>query len=141
MTLNAVKTQSMIFGAKPNLRRIIHDTSISFPLFQINGDKSESADDIKHLRLKIDPSLKWIEQINTISSKISGGKGMFKHSKRYLPLYTIQLMYNSIVDPHLRFCCSVLRCAGDSIIKIFKSCKIGLLGLSLTVLTINHRCR
>ena len=71
LTLNVVKTKSMIFGTEPNLRRIFRDTSTSFPLFQINDDKIESTDDIKYFWLKIDPSLNCNEQINTISSKIS----------------------------------------------------------------------
>ena len=86
----------------------------------------ESTDNVKYLGLKIDSSLNWKEQINTISSKISRGIGMLKHSKRHLPLYTIQSMYNSIVDPHLRYHCSVWGCAGDSIIKNCKSYTIGL---------------
>ena len=101
LTLNVVKTQSMIFGTEPNLRRIFRDTSTCFPLFQINDDKIESTDNIKYLGINIDPSLNWIEQINTVRSKISGRIGMLKHSKRYLPLYTMQRIYNSIVDPHL----------------------------------------
>ena len=42
---------------------------------------------------------------------------MLTCSKRYYPLHTIQRMYNSIVDPHLRYFCSFWGCAGDSIIK------------------------
>ena len=117
LTLNVVKTQSMILGTETNLRGIFCETSTSFPLFQINDDKIESTDNIKYLGLKIDSSLNWRGQINTISSKILRGKGILKHSKRYLPLHTIQRIYNSIVDPHLRYRCSVLRCADDSIIK------------------------
>ena len=111
----------MIFRTKSNLRRIFRNTLTSFPLFQINDDKIESKDNIKYLGLKIDSSLNWKGQSSTISSKISRGIGMRKHSKRYLPLYTIQRIYNSIVDPHLRYCCSVLGCAGDSNMKICKS--------------------
>ena len=70
LTLNVVKTQSMIFGTEHNLRRIFRDTSTSFPLFQINDDKIEFTNYIKYLGLKIDSSLNWKEQINTISSKI-----------------------------------------------------------------------
>ena len=42
---------------------------------------------------------------------------MLKYSKRYLPLHTFQRLYYSTVDAHLRYCCSVWGCAGDSIIK------------------------
>ena len=54
VTLNVVKTHSMIFGTKPNFRRICRDTSTSFPRFQINDGKIESTDNIKYLGLKID---------------------------------------------------------------------------------------
>ena len=89
LTFNVVKTQSIIFGTEPNLRRIFRRTSTSFPPFQINDDKIESTDNIKNLGLKTDSSLNWKEQITTISNKISRGIGMLKHSKRYLPLYII----------------------------------------------------
>ena len=42
---------------------------------------------------------------------------MLEYPKRYRRLHTIQRTYNNIVDPHLRYCCSVWGCAGDSIIK------------------------
>ena len=96
----------MIFGTEPSLKRMFRDTSASFPLFQINDDKIESDDNIKYFGLRIDSSLKLKEQITTITSKISRGIGMLKYSKRYLPLHTFQRMYNSIVDTHLRYCCS-----------------------------------
>ena len=80
--------------------------------------------------LKVDPSLDWKEQITTITSKISRGIGMLKYSNRYLPLHTIQRMYNSKIDPHIRYCCSVWGCAGHFSIKNCKSYKIGLLVLS-----------
>ena len=128
LTLNVVKTYSMIFGTEPNLRRIYCDSSTSFPLFQINDDKIDSTENIIYLGLKIDPSLKWKEQITAIIIKISQGIGMLKYSKRYFPLHIIQRMYYSIVDPYLRYCCSVWGCAGDSIIKKLQSYKSGCSG-------------
>ena len=92
LTLYVVKTQSRIFGTEPNLRRIFRDSSTRFPPFQINDDKNESTDTVKYHGLKFDPSLNWKEQINTISSKISRGRGILKHSKKYIPLYTIRRM-------------------------------------------------
>ena len=117
MALNVVKTQSTILGTAPNRIGTYRDTLTSFPPFQINYDKIESTDNIKYVGLKIDPSLNWKEHITTIASKISRGIGMLKYSKRCLPLHAIQRMYSSIVDPHLRYCCSVWGCAGDSIVK------------------------
>ena len=116
LTLNVAKTHSMIFGTEPNIRRLDCDNSNNFPLFQINGETIESTDKIKNLGIKIDPTLNWKEQINEAILKISRGIGMLKYTKRYLPLHTIQCMHYCIVDPHLRYCCSVWGCAGDSII-------------------------
>ena len=73
-TLNVVKTQGMIFGSEPNLKRIYRDTSTWFPLFQIKDDKIESTDNIKYLGLKIDPSLNWKEQLPRLSILSRGDK-------------------------------------------------------------------
>ena len=79
--LNVAKTQSIILGTVPNLRRLDSNDSNSFPLFQINGDEIESTGNIKYLGVKIDPSLNWKEQINVAIGKISRGIGMLKYSK------------------------------------------------------------
>ena len=42
---------------------------------------------------------------------------MLKYSKKYLSLETVQKMYLGIVEPHIRYCCSVWDCAGDTIIQ------------------------
>ena len=42
---------------------------------------------------------------------------MLKYSKKYLSLETVQKMYLGIVEPHIRYCCSVWGCAGDTIIQ------------------------
>ena len=101
------KTQSMIFGTVPSLRRLDCNDSNSFPFFRINGDEIESTGNMKYLGVQIDPSLSWKEQMNVAIGKISRGIGMLKYSKRYLSLLTIQRMYFSIVDSHFRYCCSV----------------------------------
>ena len=68
--VGVVVRMSEFFLDPPLIRRIHHDTSKSFPQFQINEDKIESTDDIKYLGLKIDPSLHWKERITTITRKI-----------------------------------------------------------------------
>ena len=130
----------MIFDTESNLRRLSCVDSTNFPLLQIDDENIESMGNIKYLGMQTDPSLKWKEQINLAIVKISRGIGMLKYSKRYLPMQTIQMMYFSIVDPHLRFCCAVRGGAGDTIIKNCKSSKTGQLLSSQTVLYIKHRC-
>ena len=47
------------------------------------------------------------QQIIAIKKKVSRGIGMLKYSKRYLLLFTIQSMYNSLAEPYFRYCCPV----------------------------------
>ena len=117
LSLYVAKTQSMILGTVPNLRRLDSNDSNSFPLFQINGNEIESTGNIKYLGVQIDPSLNWKEQINVAIGKISRGIGMLKYAKRYLLLQTIQRMFFSLVDSHFRYCCSVWGCAGDTTLR------------------------
>ena len=42
---------------------------------------------------------------------------MLKYSKKFLSLETVQKMYLGIVDPHIRYCCSVWGCTGDTILQ------------------------
>ena len=56
-------------------------------------------------------------------SKISQGVGMLKYSKKFPSLETVQKMYLGIVEPHIRCCCSVLGCAGDTILQKMAPCK------------------
>ena len=42
---------------------------------------------------------------------------MLKYSKKFLSLETVQEMYLGIVEPHIRYCCSVWGYAGDTILQ------------------------
>ena len=37
-----------------------------------------------------------------------------RYAKRYLPLVTVQTMYKSLIEPHLRYCCPVWGAAGNT---------------------------
>ncbi len=117
LSLNVAKTQSMIFGFTSNLRKLDGNDRNDSPLFQINDEEIVSMGNIRYLGAQIDPSFDWKEQVNVSNGKISRGIGMLKHSKSYLSLQTIQKMYFSIVDPNARYCYSVWRCAGYTILR------------------------
>ena len=61
--------------------------------------------------MQIDCSLNWKEQIKAVSSKVSRAVGFLRHAKSFLPKETLQTLYTGIVEPHLRYCCSVWGCA------------------------------
>ena len=61
--------------------------------------------------MQIDNSLNWKEHIKTVSTKVSRAIGFLKHAKTFLPKETLKTLYTAIVEPHLRYCCSVWGCA------------------------------
>ena len=116
LSLNVAKTQSMILGSGVRLRKLgLNDTTVG-PDFQINEDRIAFTSNVKYLGVQIDSQLSWKEHITVALNKISRGVGMLKYSKKYLSLETVQKMYLGIVEPHIRYCCSVWGCAGDTII-------------------------
>ena len=71
----------------------------------------------KYLGIQIDKTLSWKEHINIIASKSSRGIGMLRYAKRYVPLSTVKTMYGSIVEPYLRYCCTVWGCCTETDLK------------------------
>ena len=69
---------------------------------------------VKYLGVQVDNSLDWKEQIKLISSKVSNALGLLKHAKNFLPESSSKSLYFNIVEPHFRYCCSVLGCSGSS---------------------------
>ena len=49
-----------------------------------------------------------------VRSRISRSLGFLKYAKKLLPKHTLCQMYRGIVEPHFRYCCSVLGSCGDS---------------------------
>ena len=72
----------------------------------------EVAENIKYLVVYIDSSLDWKKHIQEISRKGSRSLGVIRYCKQFLPLDTLKFLYNSIVDPHFRYCCPVWDVAG-----------------------------
>ena len=61
----------------------------------------------KYLGIVVDQFLNWEEHISALIKKILKGIGILRYGKRCLPLTTVQSMYSSIIEPQVRFCCSV----------------------------------
>ena len=87
------------------------------PDFQINEDSIAYKSNVKFLGVQIDSQQSWKEHITVALSKILRGVGMLKYSKEFLSLETVQKMYLGIVEPHIRYCCSVWGYAGDTILQ------------------------
>ena len=57
--------------------------------------------------IQIVNQLKWKEHVESVSVKISRAIGMIKYAKMFLPTEALKLLYCGLIEPHVRFCCSV----------------------------------
>ena len=59
------------------------------------------------LGVVIDENLTWDEHLNYITTKIVSSLGTIKRSRSYVPHETLVAIYNSLIQPHLDYCCEV----------------------------------
>ena len=111
LSLNVLKTQAMVVGSKPKIKKIT-DKIVDHPKFFIGGSQVENVDRAKYLGVIIDKNLNWEEHISNVRTKVSRAIGFLKYSRKFLPQNTLSKMYSGIVEPHFRFCCSVWGCCG-----------------------------
>ena len=116
LSLNVTKTQAMLIGSRAKLQSISNSDVIS-PKFGIDDEVVPMINEAKYLGIQIDKTLGWKEHINIIAAKISRGIGMLRYAKRYVPLSTVKTMYRSIVEPYLRYCCTVWGCCTEADLK------------------------
>ena len=99
------------------MRSLGQNNDTASPDFQINKDRIAFKSNVKYLGVQLDSQLSWKEHITVALSKISRGVGMLKYSKKFLSLETVQKLYLGIVEPHIRYFCSVWGCAGDIVLQ------------------------
>ena len=113
LSLNVVKTQSLIIGSGPNIRKIESQPDAP-PSFSIGDQDIEMITNTRYLGVQIDSKLNWDIHIDTIKTKANRALGLIKYSKKYLPSDLLNKMYRGIVEPHLSYCCSVWGCCSES---------------------------
>ena len=106
LSLNVLKRQAMFIGSRPNLKKI-STKLVESPSFSIGGSKVEMVDNVKYLGVQIDKHLAWDEHTHFVQSKVSCAIGFFKYAKKLLPQDALCKLYRAIVEPQLRYCCSV----------------------------------
>ena len=113
LSLNVVKTQSLIIGSGPSIRMIKNQPDAP-PSFSIGDQDIEMITNTRYLGVQIDSKLNWGKHIDTIKTKANRALGLIKYSKKYLPSDILNKMYRGIVEPHLSYCCSVWGCCSES---------------------------
>ena len=113
LSLNVVKTQSLIIGSRPNIQKIEKQTEAK-PSFEIGDQKINMIIDTKYLGVQIDDKLQWDRHIEHVKAKALRALGLIKHAKKFLPSGDLQKMYRGIVEPHFSYCCSVWGCCSET---------------------------
>jgi hypothetical protein len=72
-----------------------------------NNDIVDRVDSFKYLGVTFDPQLSWSNHINQISSIVSKRIGVIRRVKYCLPNFTLKLLANALVMPHLDYCSPV----------------------------------
>ncbi len=95
LLLNIKKSKYMIFHTKK-------EKVLSLTL-KIDNVNIEQVAEFNFLGLSLDEHLDWKCHINKLSNKISQCMGILNILKRFLPIQTKVLIYNSLVLSHLNF--------------------------------------
>ena len=122
LSLNVVKTQSLITGSGSNIRKIESQPDAQ-PSFSISDQEIEMIANAKYLGVQVDSQLNWDKHVDTIKTKANRALGHIKYSKEYLPSDVLNKMYRGIVEPQLSYCCSVWGCCSKSRINILQKIK------------------
>ena len=112
LSLNVAKTHSMLVTTKSK-HSTLKQQNAHLEL-KISEHDIQVVQQKRYLGVEIDCSLDWKKQIEAISKKVSKALGFLKHAKSFLSVDVQKILYSGIMEPHLRYCCSVWGCAGLS---------------------------
>ena len=102
LTLNQSKTEFMLIGSRQRIA-----TFRSVPCLEIDGVPIDKVLQAKSLGVYLDENLSWNIQINELTKKIASGIGALKGVRSFVPVATLQLIFNSLVQPYFNYCCTV----------------------------------
>ena len=113
LSLNLIKTQAMVVGSRPNLKKI-SDKKLQPPTFVIDDSQIEIVEKAKYLGVQLDQHLVWDEHARYVCTKVSRALGFLKYAKKLLPQETLSHIYRGIVEPYFRYCSSVWGSCGET---------------------------
>ena len=102
LSLNAKKTKMMVFHHK---NKILKPSDI--PTLVINQQPIERVHIFKFLGVILDTHLTWKPHMNHIGNKISRINGILCRLKRYIPCYTLKIIYDALLVSHINYCTTV----------------------------------
>ena len=96
----------MIIGTRHTINDKVNNEALRAN-FVISGEPIEQKPFVKYLGDYIDNKLKWKDHVKAVASKVTRGIAMIRYSKKFIPKYTLKMLYMGLVEPHFRYCCSV----------------------------------
>ena len=110
LSLNASKTKSMTFGSSHMIKSIT-------PLYlKLDNITLENVSVFKYLGIWFDPCLKWNVHIDKIAAKISQKLGILKRLSWCVDQFARNILYNSLILPHIDYCSPVWTTAADKLV-------------------------
>ena len=97
LTLNNKKTKSMLFATQQKLGRSNKRLQVYIKNYLL-----ENVDGFKYLGIWLDPSLTWSSNTDKLVSKVNKRVGLLR--RNVLPQRTLNLLYKSLIVPHLDYC-------------------------------------
>ena len=91
LSLNVSKTQAMVVGPRPNLKKI-SEGKVQSPSFVIGDSQIEIVEKTKYLGIQLNQHLVWDEHTRFLRAKVSGTIGFLKYAKKILPQETLSQM-------------------------------------------------
>ena len=81
------------------------------------GDKLiRRTKEVKYIGVIVDEQLTWEDHIDYISTKIKRNIGAIKRIRNSLPKEYLEMLYETIVEPHFRYCNTAWGHCGDTIL-------------------------
>ena len=98
LSVNASKTKCMVFKCKRSM-----EAQTTQPDLYIDNEVLEKVPVTKFLGVYIYENLDWIEHIDFVKNKISGGIYALNYSKNFLSNANMRTLYYSLVHPYLPY--------------------------------------
>ena len=92
----------MLIGSRQRIATFQSD-----PCFETDGIPIDKVSHTKSLGVHLDENLSWNMQNKELTKKIASGIGALKRVRSFVPVATLYLIFNSLVQPYFNYCCTV----------------------------------
>ena len=99
LQIHPTKTKYMYIGSPYNIK----NKTSSNPIL-INNTPVPRTETYTCLGVNLDERLTWEKHIDEICAKVGAGIGVMRRMKPFVPLETLKLTYNALVQPYFNYC-------------------------------------